>query len=106
MNAGDGRHLTPVPDDPDNHAEGASKEPPRTFANIEAAVKDGTYLEILRTQQTEVARLLDEGAGSQTAQLHRTLISLTEKIREIEQEDLVGNRPRTPDEKFTGRGAG
>lgn len=99
----DDRHLAAVPDDA---SETAPPDSPKTFANLEAAVQTGTYLEILRTQQTEVAKLLDEGAGSQTAQLHRTLIALTEKIREIEQEDLVGSKPRTPDEKFAGRGAG
>lgn len=93
------RHLSSVPEVP---GEATTPVSPRTFTNLEAAVKDGTYLEILRSQQTEVAKLLDEGAGSQTAQLHRTLITLTEKIRDIEQEELVGNRPRTPDEEFKG----
>lgn len=99
------KHLTPVPDVPADGAQEDTEASPQPSVDpathpIEHAVRDLKYLDVLKAQQRDIAIMLDEGAGAQTAQLHRTLTALTKEIKE--HEDLIGvtSRPRTPDEKF------
>lgn len=96
------KHLHPVPDQPCDGAEAETEATTPDPETLEDAVKTGRYRDVLKAQQLEVARLLDEGAGAQTAQLHRTLTSLSRELRDYD--DLIGatRRPRTPDEKFKG----
>ena len=101
------KRLTVVPAAPAAGPEQPAPDPPTPTVDpatspIEHAVVDGKYLDVLKAQQREVAKLLDEGAGAQTAQLHRTLTALTKEIKD--HEDLIGvtGRKRTPDEAFKG----